>query len=43
MCKFAVSTKSQGEGIADILWHYITKENKDLFWRSREDNGVNNW
>lgn len=43
LCKFAVHPQSQGLGIADILWSYITHDNKDLFWRSREDNGVNNW
>ena len=43
LCKFAVHPQSQGLGIADILWAHITRENRDLFWRSREDNGVNNW
>ncbi|MBI5495806.1 MAG: acetylglutamate kinase [Deltaproteobacteria bacterium] len=41
--KFAVTSEAQGEGIASSLWHCITRDNKQLFWRSRLDNEINGW
>lgn len=41
--KFAVSKLSQGEGTAQNLWNHITKDNPQLFWRSRTNNFINNW
>ncbi|KAG0263104.1 Amino-acid acetyltransferase, mitochondrial [Mortierella polycephala] len=41
--KFSVAPKSQGIGVADILWKKLTDEFPDLVWRSRSDNPVNKW
>ncbi|KAF9272609.1 Amino-acid acetyltransferase, mitochondrial [Mortierella alpina] len=41
--KFSVAPKSQGIGVADILWKKLTDEFPDLIWRSRSDNPVNKW
>ncbi|KAI7828060.1 hypothetical protein BC939DRAFT_394707 [Gamsiella multidivaricata] len=41
--KFSVAPKSQGIGVADILWKKLTDEFSDLVWRSRSDNPVNKW
>ncbi|KAJ3314916.1 Amino-acid acetyltransferase, mitochondrial, partial [Blyttiomyces sp. JEL0837] len=41
--KFAVAPKSQGIGVADILWKRLCLEFPDLMWRSRADNPVNKW
>lgn len=41
--KFSVAPKSQGVGVADILWKKLTDEFPDLVWRSRSDNPVNKW
>ncbi|KAF9378356.1 Amino-acid acetyltransferase, mitochondrial [Podila verticillata] len=41
--KFSVAPKSQGIGVADILWKRLTDEFPDLVWRSRSDNPVNKW
>ncbi|KAI8358361.1 hypothetical protein B0O80DRAFT_383489 [Mortierella sp. GBAus27b] len=41
--KFSVAPKSQGIGVADILWKRLTDEFPDLVWRSRTDNPVNKW
>ncbi|KAI8603816.1 hypothetical protein EDD21DRAFT_11096 [Dissophora ornata] len=41
--KFSIAPKSQGIGVADILWKKLTDEFPDLVWRSRSDNPVNKW
>ncbi|KAF9969584.1 Amino-acid acetyltransferase, mitochondrial [Actinomortierella ambigua] len=41
--KFAVAPKSQGIGVADILWKQLQDNFPDLVWRSRTDNPVNKW
>ncbi|KAG0329002.1 Amino-acid acetyltransferase, mitochondrial [Podila horticola] len=41
--KFSVAPKSQGIGVADILWKRLQDEFPDLVWRSRSDNPVNKW
>ncbi|ORZ04077.1 hypothetical protein BCR41DRAFT_328592 [Lobosporangium transversale] len=41
--KFSVAPKSQGIGVADILWKKLTDQFPDLVWRSRSDNPVNKW
>lgn len=41
--KFAASPKSQGTGVADILWRRMGKEYPLWFWRSRTVNPVNKW
>ncbi|KAK3806349.1 MAG: hypothetical protein J3Q66DRAFT_358905 [Benniella sp.] len=41
--KFSIAPKSQGIGVADILWKKLTDEFPDLVWRSRTDNPVNKW
>ncbi|KAF9583976.1 Amino-acid acetyltransferase, mitochondrial [Lunasporangiospora selenospora] len=41
--KFSVAPKSQGIGVADILWKKLQDEFPDLVWRSRTDNPVNKW
>ncbi|GJJ77724.1 amino-acid N-acetyltransferase [Entomortierella parvispora] len=41
--KFSVAPKSQGIGVADILWKKLTDEFPDLVWRSRSNNPVNKW
>ncbi|KAG0227355.1 Amino-acid acetyltransferase, mitochondrial [Actinomortierella wolfii] len=41
--KFAVAPKSQGIGVADILWKQLQDNYPDLVWRSRTDNPVNKW
>ncbi|KAF9418561.1 Amino-acid acetyltransferase, mitochondrial [Podila epigama] len=41
--KFSVAPKSQGIGVADILWKKLQDEFPDLVWRSRSDNPVNKW
>ncbi|KAI9595243.1 hypothetical protein BDF19DRAFT_465752 [Syncephalis fuscata] len=41
--KFAVSPRSQGLGVADIVWHRMQRIYPIVTWRSRNDNGVNGW
>jgi hypothetical protein len=41
--KFAASPRSQGTGVADILWRRMAKEYELWFWRSRTVNPVNKW
>ncbi len=41
--KFAAHPKSQGTGVADILWQRMLQEYRDFFWRSRSANPVNKW
>jgi N-acetyl-gamma-glutamyl-phosphate reductase/acetylglutamate kinase len=41
--KFAVTDKARGEGLGDLLWSRIYKDNPSLFWRSRVGNQVNSW
>ncbi|RKP27403.1 hypothetical protein SYNPS1DRAFT_3158, partial [Syncephalis pseudoplumigaleata] len=41
--KFAVSPRSQGLGVADIVWHRMQQVYPVVTWRSRADNGVNGW
>ncbi|KAG0041595.1 Amino-acid acetyltransferase, mitochondrial, partial [Gryganskiella cystojenkinii] len=41
--KFSVAPKSQGIGVADILWKKLTDEFPDLVWRRQYDNPVNKW
>ncbi|ORY49879.1 DUF619-domain-containing protein [Rhizoclosmatium globosum] len=41
--KFAVHPKSQGLGIADILWKRLVETYPNLCWRSRSANPVNKW
>lgn len=41
--KFAASPRSQGTGVADILWRRMAKEYDLWFWRSRTVNPVNKW
>lgn len=43
MCKLAVSSSGQGQGIVDLLWNAITRDHTDMFWRSRTDNVANTW
>ncbi|KAK7471540.1 hypothetical protein BaRGS_00035820 [Batillaria attramentaria] len=43
LCKFAVSAQAQGEGTGEILWDAIHTNFKQLFWRSRGSNPVNQW
>ncbi|HWG10575.1 MAG TPA: acetylglutamate kinase [Rhodanobacteraceae bacterium] len=39
--KFAVAEDAQGEGLGRAAWQVMRAENPSLFWRSRIDNGVN--
>jgi N-acetyl-gamma-glutamyl-phosphate reductase/acetylglutamate kinase len=41
--KFAVSAKVRGQGIKELLWGRIQKENPSLYWRSRVANKINPW
>ncbi|KAJ2161044.1 Amino-acid acetyltransferase, mitochondrial [Coemansia sp. RSA 552] len=41
--KFAVHPSAQGTGMADILWTQLRRACPSCMWRSRNDNGVNNW
>ncbi|KAJ1980873.1 Amino-acid acetyltransferase, mitochondrial [Dimargaris xerosporica] len=43
--KFAIDPRSQGIGIAEILWKNVARQypNTPWTWRSRRDNGVNKW
>ncbi|KAI8058331.1 hypothetical protein BDF22DRAFT_665116 [Syncephalis plumigaleata] len=41
--KFAVSPRSQGLGVADIVWHRMQQIYPIVTWRSRANNGVNGW
>ncbi|KAJ2818851.1 Amino-acid acetyltransferase, mitochondrial [Coemansia erecta] len=41
--KFAVLPSAQGTGMADILWAQLRRACPSCMWRSRNDNGVNNW
>ncbi|KAK6166349.1 hypothetical protein SNE40_023068 [Patella caerulea] len=43
LCKIGVSAKAQGEGTGDMLWQSVTKDFKQLYWRSRIDNVINSW
>ena len=39
--KFAVSDDAQGEGLGRAAWQVMRADNARLFWRSRNDNPVN--
>jgi len=39
--KFAVSDDAQGEGLGRAAWQVMRAETPRLFWRSRPDNGIN--
>ncbi len=41
--KFAVSEDAQGEGLGRAAWQVMRAENPALFWRSRRDNGANDF
>ena len=41
--KFAVTTEAQGDGVGGSLWQRLSRDNEQLFWRSRVDNEVNPW
>ena len=43
LCKFAVTTKAQGEGMGGSLWACMRRENDKLFWRSQARNPINSW
>ena len=39
--KFAVLDEAQGEGLGRAVWQVMREETPQLFWRSRQGNGVN--
>ncbi|MGO1721029.1 MAG: acetylglutamate kinase, partial [Luteimonas sp.] len=39
--KFAVLDEAQGEGLGRAVWQVMREETPQLFWRSRQRNGVN--
>ncbi|XP_077997626.1 N-acetylglutamate synthase, mitochondrial-like [Glandiceps talaboti] len=41
--KFAVSAIAQGEGTSEMLWEFVRRDFKNLFWRSRNTNMINSW
>lgn len=41
MDKFAVSEDAQGDGLGRVIWQVMRAETPELFWRSRRENGVN--
>lgn len=42
--KFTVSAKVRGQGIKELLWGRIIRENPKMFWRSRSNNSkINPW
>jgi acetylglutamate kinase len=41
--KFAVTQEAQGEGIGGSIWHRMSHEHPELFWRSRATNPINSW
>jgi acetylglutamate kinase len=41
--KFAVSDDAQGEGLGRAAWQVMRADNDRLFWRSRNDNAVNDF
>ncbi len=41
--KFAVTPAAQGEGLAGALWQQIKHNHPQLYWRSRQNNAINNW
>jgi acetylglutamate kinase len=41
--KFAVSDDAQGEGLGRAAWQVMRADNPRLFWRSRNDNAINDF
>jgi len=41
--KFAVTVAKQSHGMGDQLWNCIKRDYKNLFWRSKYTNAINNW
>lgn len=43
LSKFWVVKEAQGEGIARDIWEAVTRENSQMYWRSRRNNPFNDW
>jgi len=43
LCKFCVKKSAQGLGLGDLLWRCLQRDLPQLYWRSRNDNPLNNW
>ena len=43
MDKFAVINNARGEGLGNAMWNKMLSDYKQVFWRSRSNNAINNF
>ena len=43
MDKFAVINSARGEGLGNAMWNKMLSDHKQVFWRSRSNNVINNF
>src|SRR6056300_1020542 len=43
MDKFAVINSARGEGLGNAMWNKMLSDHKQVFWRSRTNNAINNF
>ncbi len=41
--KFIVTPQAQGVGLGKVIWKKLNQEYKQLYWRARINNPINNW
>ncbi len=41
--KFIVTPQAQGIGLGKVIWKKLNQEYKQLYWRARINNPINNW